>query len=337
MSVRPRACGVLPLRPALFPFLVLAVGLLVPARAAETVTRPFRGITLITRTDTTPRGVRSNVVRVDLTAPGVSFKLSPPGGRRDTVRQTTLDFLRLEKAQVAINVHFFVPYPSDEPDADVVGLASSLGKAYSPFERQPVGPAYPDQSYAILPYAPALNIDAANRVSLVRSDPAQPARPLLPPGVTLWNAFAGSAQIVREGVKTLPRYSGPPDGLTPAREYAETNSWYALRRARTAVGVTADGKTLVLFTVDQGAGSEGMTVVEVAERLIEAHAVATALNLDGGGSTTLALQDPVTQQGRLVNVPSDGAPGRAVGSNLAVFAAPLTPEPPRTPAAPAAR
>ena len=244
--------------------LALACGWLGRVRAAEAVTHPFRGITLITQTDTTPRSVRSNVVRVDLTAPGVSFKLTAPGGRRDTVRQTALDFLRQEKAQVAINVHFFVPYPSDEPDADVVGLAASLGKVYSPFERQPVGPSYPDQSYAILPYAPALNIDAANRVSLVRSDPAQPGRPILPPGVTLWNAFAGSAQIVREGVKTIPRYTGPPDGLTPARDYAETNSWYALRRARTAVGVTADGKTLVLFTVDQGAGSEGMTVAEVA-------------------------------------------------------------------------
>jgi hypothetical protein len=277
------------------------------------------------------------VVRVDLTAPGVTFKLTPPSGSRDTVRQTTLDFLRQEKAQVAINVHFFVPYPSDDSEVDVVGLAASLGKVYSPFERQPVGPSYPDQSYAILPYAPALNIDAANRVSLVRSDPAQPGRPLLPSGVTLWNAFSGSAQVVREGMQTIPRYSGPPDGLTPAREYADSNSWYALRRARTAVGVTADGKTLVLFTVDQGAGSEGMTVAEVAERLIEAHAVAIALNLDGGGSTTLALQDPATQQGRLVNLPSDGAPGRAVGSNLAVFAAPLLPDPPPASTAPAAR
>jgi hypothetical protein len=313
--------------------LALAFGWLATVPAAETVTHPFRGITLITRTDTSPRSLRSNIVLVDLAAPGLSFKITPPGGHRDTVRQTTLDFLRQEKAQVAINVHFFVPYPSDDTDADVVGLAASLGKVYSPFEPQPVGPSYPDQSYAILPFAPALNIDAANHVSLVMPDPAQPGRPRLPTGVVLWNAFSGSAQIVGRGVKTIPRYSGPPGGLTPAKEYADTNSWYAVRRARTAAGVTADGKTLVLFTADQSAGSEGMTVAEVAERLIESYAVATALNLDGGGSTALALQDPDTKQGRLVNTPSDGPTGRSVGSNLAVFAAPPPADPaPATPA-----
>lgn len=317
------------LRPVLLPVLLgLVCGWLATARAAEVVSHPFRGITLIARTDTAPRSVRSNVVLVDLTAPGLSFKLTAPGGRRDTVRQTTLDFLRQEKAQVALNVHFFVPYPSDEPDADVVGLAVSQGKSYSPFEPQPVGPSYPDQSYAILPFAPALNLDAANRVSLLQPDPARPGRPLLPDGVVLWNAFAGSAQIVARGVKTIPRYSGPPAGLTPAKEYGETNSWYALRRARTAVGVTADGKTLVLFTADQGNGSDGMTVAEVAERLIESYAVQTALNLDGGGSTALAVQDPVTKQARLANIPSDTPFGRPVGSNLAVFAdpAPANPE-----------
>jgi hypothetical protein len=320
MSVCPRRMVLL--RLSLPVLLGLVCGWLAAARAAETVSHPFRGITLIARTDSAPRAVRSNVALVDLTAPGLSFKLTAPGGRRDTVRQTTLDFLRQEKAQLALNVHFFVPFPSDDTDADVVGLAVSQGRAYSPFEPQPVGAGHPDQSYAILPFAPALNIDAANRVSLVQSDPARPGRPLLPAGVELWNAFSGSAQVVTRGVKTIPRYSGPPSGLTPARDYGEANSWYALRRARTAAGVTADGKTLVIFTADQGAGSEGMTVAEVAERLIGAYAVQTALNLDGGGSTALVVQDPATKEGRLANIPSDTPSGRPVGSNLAVFAGP---------------
>ncbi|MDP3072320.1 MAG: phosphodiester glycosidase family protein [Opitutaceae bacterium] len=93
-------------------------------------------------------------------------------------------------------------------------------------------------------------------------------------------------------------------------------------RARTAAGVTTDGKTLVLFTADQGTGSGGLTVAEVAERLINDHQVAQALNLDGGGSTTLAMADPLTGEARLVNTPSDTPHGRAVGSSLAIFAAP---------------
>ena len=46
--------------------------------------------------------------------------------------------------------------------------------------------------------------------------------------------------------------------------------------------------------------------------------VRDALALDGGGSTTLVMEDPVTGTDAILNVPS-GAP-RAVGSNLAVFA-----------------
>jgi hypothetical protein len=278
--------------------------------------------------------LRSHVVLVDLAAPGLAFKLTPPGGGRDTVRQTTLGFLLQEKAQVAINAHFFVPFPSDDTEVELVGLAASHGNVYSPFERQPVGPGYPDQSYAIIPYAPALNIDTSNRVSFVHRDPAQPDNRHALPKEILWNALSGSAQIVSQGVKTIPRYAGLPAGLTPAKGYAETNSWYAIRRARTAIGVTAGEKTLVLFTVDQAAGSEGMTVAEVADRLINDYQVANALNLDGGGSTTLAMQDPITRQGRLVNTPSDRPEGRSVGSSLAIFAAPMPPAGPPAPPRP---
>jgi exopolysaccharide biosynthesis protein len=78
----------------------------------------------------------------------------------------------------------------------------------------------------------------------------------------------------------------------------------------------------VLFTADQAAGSLGMTVGEVADVLLREFGVENALNLDGGGSTALAMHDPATGVARLVNVPSDGAAGRAVGSSLVVFARP---------------
>ena len=47
-----------------------------------------------------------------------------------------------------------------------------------------------------------------------------------------------------------------------------------------------------------------------------------ALNLDGGGSTTLAMADPVSGAAYLMNVPSAPARGRSVASSLAVFALP---------------
>jgi hypothetical protein len=69
-----------------------------------------------------------------------------------------------------------------------------------------------------------------------------------------------------------------------------------------------------------------MTPGEVADLLINDYHVFNALNLDGGGSTTMAMEDPFTHTGRVVNVSSDNPSGRKVGSNLALCAAPL-PEP----------
>ena len=302
-------------------FLMAVLGGWVPfADAAVVVTHPFEGITFIARTEANPRPVVMHVVLVDLAAPGVTLKLTPPGGGRDTTRQTTLNFLRQENAQIAVNVHFFVPYPSDETNANVVGFAVSQGKVYSPFEPQPVAPGMVDQSYAILPHAPALNIDQSNRVTVIHRDPMDPSNRQVLERVSLWTAFSGSAQIVSNGVKTIPDYSGSPSGLTRSKTYSATNSWYSLARARTAIGVMSDQKTLVLFTVDQAGGSGGMSVDEVADLLIKDYQVNDALNLDGGGSTTLAMQDPATKVGRLVNVPNDNPRGRSVGSNLAVFA-----------------
>jgi exopolysaccharide biosynthesis protein len=67
----------------------------------------------------------------------------------------------------------------------------------------------------------------------------------------------------------------------------------------------------------------GMTLAEVATTLVRDYAVWNALNLDGGGPTSLAMEDPVTHAPFLANVSSDNPAGRAVGSSLAVFASPI--------------
>ena len=58
------------------------------------------------------------VAQIDLRTPGLRFKVSPPGGSRETVRQQTVDYLRQEGAQLAINGHFFLPFPSTTPTLD---------------------------------------------------------------------------------------------------------------------------------------------------------------------------------------------------------------------------
>lgn len=84
---------------------------------AQIVEHPFLGITHVTRTETSPRNVTMHIVKIDLTVPSIRFMLTPPGGARETVRQTTLGFLNQVHAQVAINSHFFLPHPSPDTDA----------------------------------------------------------------------------------------------------------------------------------------------------------------------------------------------------------------------------
>ena len=58
--------------------LLATTGLAASAEAAVTITHPYQGITYITRTETSPRAETMHIVQVDLTAPGVSFMVTPP-------------------------------------------------------------------------------------------------------------------------------------------------------------------------------------------------------------------------------------------------------------------
>jgi hypothetical protein len=289
------------------------------------VSQPYVGITYIDRTETSPRSVHMHIVQVDLAAPGIRFKLSPPAGSRETVRQTTLDYLAQEEAQVAINAHFFLPFPSTDREAWLVGVASSEGRVYSAFET-------PEQSFALVRNAPGLNIDRENHAAIVQrrlrqgfgGQGSDDGTLVLEP-VTLWTTVSGSAQIVTDGVKTLPAYLDAQHAnavLTPGGpgNFSNEKSWYDVTAARTAIGLSRDGRTLTLFTVDVRGGSEGMRVGEVADVLMKDYGVWNALNLDGGGSTSMAMEDPTTHNRSIVNVSSDNPAGRAVGSSLAIFA-----------------
>ncbi len=289
-------------------------------QATTTIDHPYVGITEITRSESLPRAVNMHVVEVDLTAPGIGFEFTSPGGTLETVRQPTLNYLNQTHAQVAVNGNFFLPFPSSQPYADLVGLAASNGNVYSAFET-------PVQSYAIVTDAPAINIGQNNVASIVNMDPAYANGTHVLGNTTLWNAFSGSAQIITNGAVTVPVYkdAADPNGLlTPNGTYSNSHSWYNVTNARTIAGLTQDNKTLVIFTVDKAGSSLGMTVSEAANLLKTDYGVYNALNLDGGGSTTLAMEDPTTGVGSILNVPQDTTPGgRAEGSNLGIFAAPV--------------
>ena len=75
------------------------------------------------------------------------------------------------------------------------------------------------------------------------------------------------------------------------------------RTARTAVAVNADGSNAYFVTVDSGAsGSTGMTLLEFANYLKSIGAY-HAINLDGGGSTTMVTRKYGDRYPSLVNRP----------------------------------
>ena len=116
----------------------------------------------------------------------------------------------------------------------------------------------------------------------------------------------------RPGV--MDTIGGNPDLLKDGRySIGEcTSSYFCGRNPRTGVGVRRDGK-LLLVTVDgrRPGYSVGMTLWEFAD-LFTYLGATDALNLDGGGSTTMVVR------GRIVNRPSSGYE-RAVGSSLLVL------------------
>ena len=116
-----------------------------------------------------------------------------------------------------------------------------------------------------------------------------------------WDITNGVSQLTKGGKINLTW-----EDEKASKTFAET------RHPRTAVAKLKDGKFLMM-TVDgrQPEVSVGMTLQELAEYLLSLGAV-DAMNLDGGGSTTMFLD------GKVVNTPSDKEGERKVGDAILV-------------------
>lgn len=116
------------------------------------------------------------------------------------------------------------------------------------------------------------------------------------------HAVGGREWIVRDGAI----------GISPS-----PTSAYQLH-ARSALGLTADGR-LILATVDgaRPGWSSGMRLPELAELMLSRGAV-NAINLDGGGSSALAVRRAGTSGPVLANRPS-GRSERSVTNSIQVI------------------
>lgn len=171
-----------------------------------------------------------------------------------------------------------------------------------------------DTSVAGVPISPGYVL-----VIGARTDSARRARLLtLNPGDTVhfsyrfvgrypWEVVGGFPMLVRSGA------------IVHDVDSAGGASFRA-RNPRTAVALASGGRRMLFVTVDgrQKPYSDGMTLRELAE-LMRSLGADDALNLDGGGSTTMVIADSTAPAGfRIANRPSDKEGERPVSNAIVV-------------------
>jgi hypothetical protein len=229
----------------------------------------------------------SHLVRVRLSTPGLRFLVTPPrltAGRAFRA-QTTSEFLARHRLRLAINGGYFFPYHSNNP-GDFYPRSGdpvdTAGLSCSGTASSPRCSGPPARPGA------TLFVSCDHRLSLRR-----PKR--------LCGAVSGHA-LLRRGRFVARR----PDGG---------------RAPRTALGLDRERRFLLLLVVDgrQPGYSEGATLRELV-RLLRAAGAHDAINMDGGGSSTLAAN--LRGIPRLLNSPiHTRLPGRErpVANHLGIY------------------
>ncbi len=264
-----------------------------PSIQPDTPTELFHGVRYVIEQRQTPRPMMIHIITIDLTTETIDLLVTPgdDSGGREIPARTTSEFLTEFGLAIAINANFFRPFQSQDPNY------------YYPYRGDPVdvlGLAISDQ----IEYSPpqtdfsVLCIFDERQVEINEVDcPSETTQ-----------AVAGGPILLDRGVP-ITRDDIPNDELHP----------------RTAVAIDEMGTTLWLVIVDgrQPGYSEGMMVTELVQIMLDLGAH-MALNLDGGGSTTLVTATDRAPQ--ILNRPIDAnIPGRErpVANHLGIFAKPL--------------
>ncbi len=163
----------------------------------------------------------------------------------------------------------------------------------------------PDSTPVSLAQA-ALVATGSRRAELARFRPGNKLRVvfgLAPAHRRLRTLIGGWPRLLMHG-KNVANAADPLEGTFPR--------FSATRHPRTAVGFSRDSSHLFLVAVDgRRESGVGMSLIELA-RLMSTLGAYEAINLDGGGSTTMVVNREV------VNSPSDKTGERPVGSALLV-------------------
>jgi hypothetical protein len=238
-----------------------------------------------------PRPLVIHVAVVDLGTPGLRFLVTPgaTSGGRELRARTTSEFLDEFDLQLAINGDFFEPFWTNGP------------WDYYPHSGDPV-----DVSGLAVSRGETYSAAVDDRPVLYLTDDGRASFGVPPAGP--YNAISGSFVFLAGG---WPH----PSGL----------EYHTALHPRSAVGLSADGQTLLLFVVDgrQPGYSEGVTLAELAA-IAQQYGADSALNLDGGGSSTLVAAGPGGRPLQLNSPINHRIPGyeRPVANHLGIAVTP---------------
>jgi hypothetical protein len=249
-------------------------------------TNPFKGVTYYRRVHFTPYPMVAHIVVVDLQAPGIGFLVTPANAGQvlPLKARTTSQFARSTGVQIAINGDGFSPWWAKGPFDYFPHAGDRVAPAGYAMSN---GDAYGEKGPG-----PTIYFSKKGEASFTLGD------------IAPYNAISGNNMIVVNGSAV--------DGLDTS--YAAP---------RTAIGLDKTGTRLILFVADgrQPLYSQGATLHEMAQLMIF-YGAANAMNLDGGGSSTLVMRNSLGLV-QVINSPIQaGIPGRErpVGNQLGIFA-----------------
>lgn len=244
----------------------------------------YDGITYRRKVHTEPRLWVAHIITIDLHTAGISFMVTPPDDRNADYplnARKTSQFLEEYGLQIAVN-----------------------GDGFNPWYSNSLLDYYPHVGDPVLPIGTTISrgvrYTEGNRPTLYisKDNVAQFEKPKGKP----YNAISGSHMLIVEGE--------PIEGLDSE-----------IPAPRTALGVDFGPDRLVIVVVDgrQPFYSEGATLTQLADLMID-YGVYTAMNMDGGGSSTLVIEEG--GKAKILNSPIDShIPGRErpVANHLGVY------------------
>ncbi len=251
------------------------------------------GVSVREYTYESPRKMKVYVARIDLATPGIGFaatgraaswgepitpEMAPNAQegryRVETLRETTQAFMERMRAagrnvEVAFNTTPWRPFPAPAgfEACDPIGLCIADGAEVSARE-------------------------GGEGLFIVRTDGSCEIKPAAGLASTEDIAYAAAAfdVIMTNGVDAVA-VNMPEGGIHP----------------RLALGLDAAKKTLVVVAVDgrQPERSQGADIADL-RAIFRAEGVTDAVNMDGGGSTSLVVWDEAAGRARMLNRHADG-------------------------------